>query len=122
MNLQVEMKLNKDQAIKAIFQGTDLQECIHQAGVLLSHDGVCGNCKKTEFELSSRKSDGNLFTEFTCKSCGFRRRFGTYKDKSGNFLKEWEPPYSKAQEPTKRPPQRKVAPQQDNMLDSEDVF
>ena len=122
MNFLVEMKLNKHQAIKANFDGANLQECIHKAGVLLSFDNLCTNCSEKEnFALNSRRSDGNIFTEITCATCGFRRRFGSYKDGSGYFLKEWEPPYSKSQEPTQRPPVRRATAPVDHAVNQEEA-
>ena len=67
MNLQVKMRLNKDQMITAQFTGKDLLECFHNANALLSHNGKCYNCEKDQFEITSREANGNLFAEFVCK-------------------------------------------------------
>jgi len=74
----------------------NLQDFIREAGVFLDMDEKCGMCDSTEITLTTRKvQDGTKFTEYTCKKCGARRPWGTYKDGSGFFLKPWAPKYEK---------------------------
>ena len=75
---------------------SNLQDFIREAGVLLDMDDKCGMCSGTEIGLTTRKvKDGTKFTEYTCKGCGARRPWGTYKDGTGFFLKPWEAKYEK---------------------------
>ena len=111
MNLEVAMRINPRQSIKATFDGATLEDCLHKGKALLAFDGQCGSCKQQEnFTIDCRKDkEGNLYTEIACDECGYRRRFGHHKDGSGEFLKDWEAPYSKSDEPTQTPPRSNTA-------------
>jgi hypothetical protein len=93
----IKVKINiGDAELEMSDESANLQDFVRKAGVLLDMDKKCGMCDSTELTVSTRVSkDGNKFTEFSCKKCGARRPWGTYKDGSGYFLKPWEPRYEK---------------------------
>ncbi len=92
MLLKIEMQLNPRINIEANFEGSNLQDCIQKAGVLLDFEGQCGFCSSTDVTLQTRntKDKKYKYTEFLCRKCGAKRPFGAYQDGSGFFLKAWE--------------------------------
>ncbi|MBM3252745.1 MAG: hypothetical protein FJZ16_00640 [Candidatus Omnitrophica bacterium] len=95
MELKVKMRLNSLTEIEATFEGADFRDAVRSAGVLLGFDGKCGLCSHDNIGLETRmtKEKGFKYTQFVCRKCGARRRFGEYKDGTGFFLKEWEKRY-----------------------------
>ena len=85
MELKVKMKLNERTEIEGVFSGTELQEAVRQAGVMLDFDGKCGLCDCTDItpQYRSTKEKGYKYTEYIHRSCGGRRQFGAYRDGGG---------------------------------------
>ena len=97
MKLEVNLKLNETQSIKAEFDAINIQEAVLQAGSLLAYDGQCEKCGDTNVTLQTRVAgEGKYkYTEFVCQGCNAKRQMGEYRDGSGFFLKPWEDVYVK---------------------------
>jgi len=94
MQFKTTLKLNDRTTIETIFEASDLEEAIAQAGPLLDYKGVCGMCGDKDVTLRVRKSkDGKYtYTQYQCNVCGGTQPFGKPKV-GGFFLKDWQPKF-----------------------------
>ena len=88
MKFTVNVKINDRQSVSAEFDGKML-DVLKGANALLSYDGKCGLCGKSNIVLQTRVAKGYTFPEFSCRDCGARANWGQYKE-GGYFLKNWD--------------------------------
>lgn len=89
MKLEVQVKINELQTIKATFEEDKVSQALLQANALLSYKGFCGCCGSKNLTLQTKMAKEYQFVEFVCSDCNAKAQWGAYK-KGGCFLKSWE--------------------------------